>query len=301
MGMEMNISDWLDVNLGKSTQSQIFFIGETKIGLVMRSKVFLNDLDQFEIKHGGVYTLLQEDIGIEAGPEPFLTDTLIEGQERTDKIEMKMGISWDILGHSRDEEVCILTHTESFSDWVFIAEIFLSHRLGDDQCAWSIECGFGIAGKERNSEDFEDVCIGKDHTTFVEAFILVAEKSLAVVADACRMEDFWKFIEQCLRQWSGTHGGKIFFAASLVMYYDSVNPIDIYVVTIEAELVHNPEQNEECAGHPDGQTGDVDDSVDLLLAQDMEGDRQVAFKHFSLSFYPTFPILISKKYANKFS
>ena len=69
-------------------------------------KVFLDDPDQFGIKSSRIYTLLQEDISIEIGPEPFFTDTLIESHERANEIEMERRVLWDILCYSFNEEVC---------------------------------------------------------------------------------------------------------------------------------------------------------------------------------------------------
>ena len=66
------------------------------------------------------------------------------------------------------------------------------------------------------------------------------------------------------------------------MFYDPVNPISIFVVAVEAEFVLDPEENEERAGYPDGQSGNVDNRIDLLLTQDAESDRQVAFEHNSI-------------------
>jgi hypothetical protein len=49
---------------------------------------------------------------------------------------------------------------------------------------------------------------------------------------------------------------------------------------IEAELVLNPEQDQEGAGHPDGQAGDVDGRIAFVSPDVPERDLQVVFKHF---------------------
>jgi hypothetical protein len=60
-----------------------------------------------------------------------------------------------------------------------------------------------------------------------------------------------------------------------------VDSIDIFVITVVAEFVPNPEKNKERAGHSDRQAGDVDDSIEPLFAQNTKSDRHIASNHFA--------------------
>ncbi len=67
--------------------------------------------------------------------------------------------------------------------------------------------------------------------------------------------------------------------AGFLVLLDAINILGVGVEAVEAQLVLNPEEDEQGAGHAQGQAGDVDEGISFVFPKVAKGDLEVAFKH----------------------
>ena len=92
--------------------------------------------------------------------------------------------------------------------------------------------------------------------------------------------NFGKFIHESSGHWLwGASREPCLTIAEVHFVYKAIDPISFCVKAIEAEFVLNVEQDKDAARHPDGQTGDVDEGINLLSEQIADGDGEVVAQH----------------------
>lgn len=60
---------------------------------------------------------------------------------------------------------------------------------------------------------------------------------------------------------------------------DSVNTAVVFVESIIAQLIEHKKQNQDTAGHSDGQAHNIDQAIAHVFLDIPEGDFQVVFEH----------------------
>jgi hypothetical protein len=60
---------------------------------------------------------------------------------------------------------------------------------------------------------------------------------------------------------------------------DPVNPVRFFMVAIVAEFIHNKKDNQEAAGYPESQSGNVDKGVSFLPQQVSQSDFKIVSNH----------------------
>ena len=250
-----------------------------------------DEVGEFAFEFGGVVAFRQEEVGVvfEAGfrglPRfPDALDDFVGGDRCGQEAEAEMGVSGDIFQDAGDGELAShfgVFDGDDFSDWIFTAEEFFCHLLGEEDGVRFLEGGFGVALDEGEGEEFQDVCVGHAEP-LAEAFVAVAYPGPAVLSevDPHGALDFREVVfERGGEGARGANGVAGIGAFGVGFSEDPVDPVGVFVVPVVAEFILDVEEDEDAAGHADGQAGDVDEGIDFVAEEVAEGDGEVVFEH----------------------
>jgi hypothetical protein len=127
-------------------------------------------------------------------------------------------------------------------------------------------------------EDGEEVGVGVDGVALKECFGAVGDKKfIPPVDDADGLCDFRDGIASEDGKWSGGFGPNLDVGSGAEVGVDPVDMIGLLVEAVEAELVLCPEQDQDADSEPDGETGDIDETVEAIAADVAPGGLEIAF------------------------
>jgi len=172
-------------------------------------------------------------------------------------------------------------HFHYLPDRVRVAEIPAGHGLGHHQVIHRGEDGGGISAEKGKAEHLEESGIHDDPAVLIEGFIPESEHLAGLGGEAHGLPDPGKANPGRLGQ--GTRGPlDTVPGVPVPVGHHPDNLFGKFVETVIAQLIAHPEQDEQGAGHSDGQARDIDDGESLVPLEVSHGENQATAPHSGL-------------------
>src|SRR5690606_36681844 len=143
-----------------------------------------------------------------------------------------------------------------------------------------VECGGAVALQQGEVEDFEVGAVDLGEVVEQKAFFIFFRQQFDEVHEARVRNHCRKFISQ-----GGPHArhGKRYLlhvgTRKVVHLIEAVDGFFFTVERIEAALIGNEQVNGQAGRQADGEAEDVDERVQLILADVAQGNSEVVFQH----------------------
>ncbi len=241
----------------------------------------VDESGEFLLKQCRSGVFVEKKIGEEPKVEPHVVTNASLGYqslERTEHVEPEMRIRRHILDHACHAKIRLVVEPENLAQRVRVSEIFFGHALCDHHSIRSIERSFRVAADKGESENVEYGIFRKSNVCFLVGFILILNGNSARAIYPCSRDDFRKVLDK-----SGSRGcqgnGSVQRGSDFNIHRSPANAVSFFMEPVIAQFTQDPHQNQHADCHSDGQTGDVDKRVTLVLFQASKSDFHVVFKH----------------------
>jgi len=256
------------------------------VGLVVvLSPVAVQEIGDLGFETSDVIAGRKQQIGgiVVAAPvlELALSVHLLERSQGADDLEMEVRVGGGGPDDARDLGIDAVLELEGLAERVLVAEILPGRSLRDHEREGIAEGRIGIARKQLEGKHGEDVLLGENDVFLHEVLVFVAAQHAARALYAHRFLDIGKVVEE-----QGGDGRRYVAemearGAVLVepLPRDTVYAVGIFMVAVIAQLVPDIEEDQDAAGHADGQSQQVDEGKALVFVQVAQCGYEVIPEH----------------------
>ena len=162
-----------------------------------------------------------------------------------------MRIAGDVFNHSCHSQIAVGAEVQGFSQSIFVTENLFGHISGQNYRTGIFEgCG-RVPLDKLMSKDFKKIFIHIKDVPFVKIVIGMLDEACSL-PQPCVCANSWQFCRERRSRWKGRKGIVVKSTTYFFSIGDPVDTIRILIISVIAQFILNPQQDEDAAGHPNG-------------------------------------------------
>jgi hypothetical protein len=200
----------------------------------------------------------------------------------------KLGIGGDVLHYAADEQVVRIIRAKYLADRVCVAKEFFGHGFCEYDAVGVDQGGMRIPVQHLPTEDVKGRGIHEEKAILLDTALAMLQEDTDRAHEPNDLFDLGKVVLECgpdgcaapdpevLR---GGRTGVLAFLNTSEGLGHAIDPVCFGMVLVVGQFVQDVERDQQTAGHPDRQAGDIDKGKEFSFLQVAPGDLEEVTEH----------------------